>query len=59
MSAPQFKIMLDLLEEYIVEKDYPFERIDGDITGSGRQVRPGSPTLPSKFSNFLEVEVPK
>jgi hypothetical protein len=31
-------MMLDLLEDYIVEQGYPFERIDGDIMGANRQV---------------------
>jgi hypothetical protein len=35
----QFKMMLDLLEDYIVEQGYPFERIDGDIMGANRQVQ--------------------
>jgi SNF2 family DNA or RNA helicase len=33
----QFKIMLDILEDYLNCRDYTFERIDGSITGNKRQ----------------------
>lgn len=33
----QFKIMLDVLEDYLVAKQEKFERIDGSITGHRRQ----------------------
>ena len=33
----QFKIMLDVLEDYLVAKQLKFERIDGSITGHRRQ----------------------
>jgi SNF2 family DNA or RNA helicase len=33
----QFKIMLDILEDYLNCRDYKFERIDGSITGNKRQ----------------------
>lgn len=33
----QFKIMLDILEDYFDARDMKFERIDGSITGSKRQ----------------------
>ncbi|KAL3915090.1 MAG: hypothetical protein SGILL_005808, partial [Bacillariaceae sp.] len=33
----QFKIMLDILEDYLDAREYKFERIDGSITGHKRQ----------------------
>ena len=33
----QFKIMLDILEDYLRLRQYPRERIDGSITGNDRQ----------------------
>ena len=33
----QFKIMLDILEDYLHFREYSFERIDGSITGAKRQ----------------------
>lgn len=33
----QFKIMLDILEDYLDARQYKFERIDGSITGHLRQ----------------------
>jgi chromodomain-helicase-DNA-binding protein 7 len=33
----QFKIMLDVLQDYLYCRDYRFERIDGSITGQKRQ----------------------
>lgn len=33
----QFKIMLDILEDYLNARQYKFERIDGSITGLKRQ----------------------
>jgi chromodomain-helicase-DNA-binding protein 7 len=33
----QFKIMLDILEDYAAYRNYPLERIDGSITGVERQ----------------------
>ena len=33
----QFKIMLDILEDYLRYRVFPFERIDGGITGNDRQ----------------------
>lgn len=33
----QFKIMLDVLEDYLVAREMKFERIDGSITGHRRQ----------------------
>ena len=33
----QFKIMLDILEDYLDARDFSFERIDGSITGHKRQ----------------------
>ena len=33
----QFKIMLDILEDYLYCREYGFERIDGSITGQKRQ----------------------
>lgn len=33
----QFKIMLDVLEDYLYTKKFKFERIDGSITGHRRQ----------------------
>lgn len=35
----QFKIVLDLLEEFVLLRDYPYERIDGDVSGIERQRR--------------------
>ncbi|WIA09219.1 hypothetical protein OEZ85_008629 [Tetradesmus obliquus] len=33
----QFKMMLDVLEDYLAASDYPFERIDGDTNHKDRQ----------------------
>lgn len=33
----QFKIMLDIIEDYLQLRDFKFERIDGSITGMKRQ----------------------
>jgi chromodomain-helicase-DNA-binding protein 7 len=33
----QFKIMLDVLEDYLNERELKYERVDGSITGSKRQ----------------------
>lgn len=33
----QFKMMLDVLEDYLTASDYPFERIDGDTKHGDRQ----------------------
>jgi len=33
----QFKIMLDILEDFLNMRDFPWERIDGSITGMKRQ----------------------
>lgn len=33
----QFKIMLDIIEDYLVQREYKFERIDGGVTGLARQ----------------------
>jgi hypothetical protein len=33
----QFKMMLDVIEDYLTACDYPFERIDGDTKQSARQ----------------------
>jgi chromodomain-helicase-DNA-binding protein 7 len=33
----QFKIMLDILEDYLYARNFSFERIDGSITGHKRQ----------------------
>jgi len=33
----QFKIMLDVLEDYLQERGFNFERIDGSVTGNRRQ----------------------
>ena len=30
---------LDIIEEYLVSRKYPFERIDGNVRGDVRQVR--------------------
>jgi chromodomain-helicase-DNA-binding protein 7 len=34
----QFKIMLDIIEDYLSLRDFKFERIDGSITGKKRQM---------------------
>lgn len=34
----QFKIMLDILEDYLALREFKFERIDGSITGKKRQM---------------------
>jgi len=34
----QFKIMLDIIEDYLALKEFKFERIDGSITGKKRQM---------------------
>jgi SNF2 family DNA or RNA helicase len=33
----QFKIMLDILEDFLLERGYTHRRIDGSITGAKRQ----------------------
>ena len=33
----QFKIMLNVIEDSLRLKDYPFERIDGDVKSDDRQ----------------------
>jgi len=33
----QFKIMLDIIEDYLMAREYKHERIDGSITGAKRQ----------------------
>ena len=33
----QFKIMLDVLEDYVRMCNWPVERIDGSVTGRDRQ----------------------
>lgn len=33
----QFKIMLDVLEDFVRLSGYPFERIDGDVAARDRQ----------------------
>lgn len=33
----QFKIMLNLIEDLVELRGYPYERIDGDVTGIRRQ----------------------
>jgi hypothetical protein len=35
----QFKIMLNVLEDYLAMKQYPVERVDGSVKGKDRQVR--------------------
>jgi chromodomain-helicase-DNA-binding protein 7 len=35
----QFKIMLDLLEDFLTGRGFGYERLDGDIVGAARQVR--------------------
>lgn len=34
----QFKIMLDLLEDFLRGRSFGYERLDGDIVGAARQV---------------------
>lgn len=33
----QFKIMLDIIEDYLISRKFGYERIDGDVIGSRRQ----------------------
>ena len=33
----QFRIMLNIIEDYMIMKGYSFERVDGSITGRQRQ----------------------
>ncbi|KAH7280823.1 hypothetical protein KP509_36G015700 [Ceratopteris richardii] len=35
----QFKIMLDIIEDWLTMKKWSYERIDGNISGSERQIR--------------------
>lgn len=35
----QFKIMLDVLEDYLASRGFSFGRVDGSVTGDKRQVR--------------------
>jgi len=35
----QFKIMLDLLEDFLRGRSFGYERLDGDIVGAARQVK--------------------
>lgn len=35
----QFKIMLDVLEDYLGSRGFSFGRVDGSVTGDKRQVR--------------------
>ena len=38
MCSKQFAIMLDILEDYLLLKNHSYERIDGSVRGSDRQV---------------------
>lgn len=52
----QFKICLDVLEDYLKERDMQFERIDGSITGKQRQQaidRYQAPAVEGKESPFI------
>jgi SNF2 family DNA or RNA helicase len=52
----QFKIMLDVLEDYFAEKGMRFERIDGSITGNRRQQaidRFQAPDAPGREAPFI------
>lgn len=52
----QFKIMLDVLEDYFKERSFKFERIDGSITGKQRQQaidRYQAPPVEGKESPFI------
>lgn len=52
----QFKIMLDILEDYFKEREMKFERIDGSITGNKRQQaidRFQAPDVDGKDSPFI------
>lgn len=57
----QFKIMLDILEDYLSERQMKFERIDGSITGNKRQQAidrfqaPGSETNDPPFVMMLST----
>lgn len=44
--------MLDLLEDYLTSKGYSYERIDGKIRGSERQVCITSANLPLLMTFF-------
>lgn len=43
----QFKIMLDVLEDYLQSRAFSFGRVDGSVTGDKRQVRIYLPTYVS------------
>jgi hypothetical protein len=52
----QFKIMLDILEDYFHEREFKAERIDGSITGKKRQMaidRFQSPATEGKEAPFV------
>ena len=52
----QFKIMLDVLEDYLVAREFTRERIDGSITGKSRQQaidRFQAPDTEGKESPFI------
>lgn len=52
----QFKIMLDILEDYLNARQMKFERIDGSITGNKRQQaidRFQAPATPDKEAPFI------
>lgn len=52
----QFKIMLDILEDYLIARSMKFERIDGSITGNKRQQsidRFQSPAVAGKEAPFI------
>lgn len=52
----QFKIMLDILEDFFEEREMKFERIDGSITGNKRQQaidRFQAPAVEGKESPFI------
>ena len=48
----QFKIMLNVLEDYLRLSDYPFERIDGDVKSRDRQ------NAIDRFSKGAPLETP-
>lgn len=60
----QFTIMLDLLEDYMTAKGYSYERIDGKIRGSDRQVVLNLKHLPlfagdhNKHQSSLAIQEP-